>query len=208
MCDSLLFFVSYHFPLITWKQFFHLAQDPALDFFGMDLSVRKAVFEVFKIKKLHPWQVSVLTAHISSDNDPKNGLIHAPTSGGKTLVALILLLRTMLLRKKDAILVLPYVAIVTEKVFELKQLASKVPAFHVSEYASSKGFFPVPEQKPSLQTLYVCTPEKATGVWKFLCTEGSRREEIGLVAIDECHMISDGSRGCVIEELIVSVRLG
>ncbi|KAJ1523142.1 hypothetical protein ONE63_001035 [Megalurothrips usitatus] len=175
------------------------------DFYGMGEDIRRAVFETFKMKELHEWQSDMLRKHLREDGGMKNALVHAPTSGGKTLVAVILLLRTMLVEKKNGCLVLPYVAIVTEKVRELKLLAHKVPSFSVEEYAGAKGVFPIPRAKSTMQTLYVCTPEKATGLWKSLCAEGHRRDEIGLVSVDECHMINDGQRGNVIEELFVSL---
>ena len=75
-------------------------------------------------------------------------------------MSIILLLHTHLVRKKDAILALPYKAIVAEKVRELKLLAARLESFAVLEYAGVNGKFPVPKRSTSLGRLYVGTNEK------------------------------------------------
>ena len=67
------------------------------------------------VLELFPWQsdlLEILQAHAYS----KNLLYSAPTGGGKTLVAELLILRQVVLGKKKAIFVLPFVSIVHEKV--------------------------------------------------------------------------------------------
>ncbi|KAK3932717.1 Helicase POLQ-like [Frankliniella fusca] len=175
------------------------------DFYGMGQDVKDAVLSTFSVKKLHLWQHEMLIRHLFTEKGEKNALVLSPTSSGKTLIAVIMALQTMIISKKDSILALPYVAIVAEKVRELKILSTKLKSVSVAEYAGQKGHFPPPKQRETLRTLYVATTEKASGICKFLCKDSDRRQEIGLVIFDEFHMLADGARGIVIEDLVVSL---
>lgn len=60
-------------------------------------------------------------------------LISMTTSGGKTLVAEMLVWQQLLLKKRDALFVLPYVALVQEKVCDTSTVVIYYyfPLFHL-----------------------------------------------------------------------------
>ena len=85
-----------------------------------DLDVRRWVPDKFcqhyadaGVTQLYRWQVEALGT--GSVLGGESLVYTAPTSGGKTMVAEILMLRSLLTKKRKAIMVLPYVSIVSEK---------------------------------------------------------------------------------------------
>ena len=152
------------------------------------------------ISELYEWQRDCLT--LATTYRDWNLVYSLPTSGGKTLVAEIIMLEALLVRKLDAVLVLPYVSLVQEKVRGLSTLVSEL-GFNLEEYAGSKGA--LPPRKRKRHCLYVCTIEKANSLTSALQDE-KRLEEIGVVVVDELHMIGEeGGRGACLEACLAKI---
>lgn len=83
-------------------------------------------YKYSKINKLFDWQAACLTKNEKVLNGNCNLVYFAPTSGGKSIVAELLMLRAILGFKKRAIYVLPYISIVSEKTAYLTQLAENI----------------------------------------------------------------------------------
>ncbi|KAE8745043.1 hypothetical protein FOCC_FOCC008355 [Frankliniella occidentalis] len=190
------------------------------DFYGMGADVRKALYDTFRITRLHDWQRRVLDDHLLAGGRGRgrNGLVIAPAGGGKTLVALIMTLHALLVRHEDAMMVMPYVAVVREVADDLRLLVAKLvdrrgptSCFTVEEYAASKGQLPPPPPTDRLDdafktagVLYVCTIDKANALYRHFA-KVTPPVRVGCLVLDELHVLGDDRRGGIYEELVTSV---
>ncbi|CAG9838530.1 unnamed protein product [Diabrotica balteata] len=161
----------------------------------------KAVLEKYESRNLRtmfPWQVDCLGNEEVLKG--KNLVYSAPTSAGKTLVAEILAIKTILERKKKVIFILPFVSIVREKMFYFQDLLEtsgiRVDGF-MGSYNPPGGFKAV--------QFAICTIEKANSLINRLLGE-ENLESIGAVLIDEIHLLGDPSRGYLLELLLTKLR--
>ncbi|KAI7750051.1 hypothetical protein M8C21_005020, partial [Ambrosia artemisiifolia] len=152
------------------------------------------------ISKLYPWQVDCL--QVDGVLQKRNLVYCASTSAGKSFVAEILMLRRVLTTRKVALLVLPYVSICAEKAEHLEALLEPLDK-HVRSYYGSQGGGTLPKDT----AVAVCTIEKANSLLNRLLEEG-RLSEVGIIVIDELHMVGDQHRGYLLELMLTKLRYG
>ncbi|KAG5504851.1 hypothetical protein GH5_05482 [Leishmania sp. Ghana 2012 LV757] len=167
------------------------ADDTAGLFYGLPREVGHFYAARRGITSLYDWQHHVLTCPEVQQGG--NFVYSLPTSGGKTLVAELSLLRCALNRRKSCFLVLPFVSLAEEKTMALQPLAAAFD-FIVEGHYGSSGRFPLSEAP----AVYVCTIEKANSLLNHLLEEG-RADEVGAVVVDELHMVGEPRRGATLE---------
>uniref|UniRef100_A0A8C5UE49 Helicase, POLQ like n=1 Tax=Malurus cyaneus samueli TaxID=2593467 RepID=A0A8C5UE49_9PASS len=86
-------------------------------FYGLPSKVKDLFRQLRGIETLYEWQHDCLM--LESLQQRKNLIYSLPTGGGKTLVAEMIILQELLCRQKDVLMILPYVAIVQEKLHML-----------------------------------------------------------------------------------------
>ena len=192
-------------------------QDP--DFYDLPPEAKTILEKHRGVKQLYDWQAKLMDKLLSTD---RNIIYSVPTSGGKTLVAELMLLREVMIHKRNALMILPFISIVEEKHRALTPFAEKL-GFVLDVYAGGRGNLPLKKRKKfrlvflslSLlvadnlinRTIYLASFEKAHVIVTSLLEEG-RFGELGLFIVDEMHMIGEGSvRGASLETLIVKCKL-
>lgn len=168
----------------------------APNYYGLPPHAQR-LFRARGVTTLYEWQQHVLTrADVSAG---VNFVYSLPTSGGKTLVAEIILMRSVLKRQKSAMFVLPFVSVAEEKCVGLQPFG-ELFGFPVEGYYGINGRFPLPKSA----SIFVCTIEKANSLYNHMCEEG-RIDELGCVVVDELHMVGEPKRGATLELFLTKV---
>ncbi|KOB71427.1 putative DNA polymerase theta [Operophtera brumata] len=156
-------------------------------------------YEQRGITEMFDWQVTCL-ANSKVLLDCCNLVYSAPTSAGKTLVAEILAIKTILERQKKVIIILPFISIVREKMFYLQDILS-------SSGIRVEGFIGSQSPPGGLQAVHVaiCTIEKANSLINRLLDDGNITE-LGAVIVDELHLLGDPHRGYILELLLTKIK--
>ncbi|KNH06622.1 ATP-dependent RNA helicase [Perkinsela sp. CCAP 1560/4] len=174
------------------------------------------------IRNLYDWQKDLLLrAEVVAG---KNFVYSLPTSGGKSLVSEVLLLKAVFgasgvsmpnthlgpsQAPRSGILILPFVSLVEEKAATLQALVEGVTTVHgedikIEAYCGTHGTMPPPRPP----CLYICTIEKASGVLNALFELG-RIQELQTAVVDEIHMIGEnGGRGITLELVVAKILAG
>ncbi len=160
------------------------------------MEIVEQVMKASKIKELNPVQKLALQAGLL---EGKNIVVFAPTSSGKTLIAEIAMLNTILNKKRKAIYLAPLVALASEKYESFKKKYEKLGlkvALSVGNYDSSDPFL-------AAYDIIVCTNEKFDSLIRH---HAPWIEQVGIVVVDEIHLINDASRGPTLEILLTLIK--
>ncbi|CAJ0942873.1 unnamed protein product, partial [Mesorhabditis belari] len=145
------------------------------------------------VEGLFHWQHEILNAATETN---ENVIYAAPTSAGKSLVAELLALYAALHEKKS-FFVLPYVAVAKEKLHQLQKIWRRIDL-------QVAGFMGHQSAERNDWMCAVCTIEKANSLVNRMITEDTV-EDLGVIVLDELHMVNEGSRGTTYEFFIAKV---
>ncbi|KAL5009648.1 hypothetical protein ScPMuIL_011953 [Solemya velum] len=149
------------------------------------------------ITAMFPWQAECLCT--GSVLDGGNLVYSAPTSAGKTMVAELLVLKKVLETKRKALFILPFVSVAREKMFYLQKMFQDV-GVRVNGFMGSHS----PAGGFSNVDIAVCTIEKGNSLINRLIEE-DKLHTLGIIVVDELHLIGDPHRGYLLELMLTKV---
>jgi helicase len=146
-----------------------------------------------EIKELRPAQAKAIDAGLL---DGRNILVCTPTASGKTLVAEIGALNSIMKGIGKAVYIVPLKALATEKYLDFRD---KYPV----KVALSVGDSDSPEHHLSDYDLIVSTSEKLDSLLRH---HSPWIRDVKTVVVDEIHLLNDPGRGPTLEILITVLR--
>ncbi len=153
-------------------------------------NIKKILFEQDRTK-LRPAQEKSIRAGLFKNN--KNQIICSPTGSGKTLVAELAMLHSILNKGKKVIYIVPLKALASEKYKEFQRLYGEKFKVKVSIGELQNERFNYDYD------LLLVTSEKLDSLIRH---DTKILNKLGLVIIDEIHLLNDEKRGPTLEILL------
>lgn len=147
------------------------------------------------ITKLYPPQQKAIKTGIL---DGKNVVLAIPTASGKTLIAEICMLKSILEQGGIALYLCPLRALASEK-FEEFRSYSKLGV----NVGITTGDYDTAEEKYGTYDILVCTNERADSLLRH---RAKWMAKIAIVIADEVHLINDPGRGPTLEVVLARLR--
>jgi helicase len=152
-------------------------------------------FKEEKISELYPPQEDIIRKNLFRE---RNLVVSMPTAGGKTFIAALAAIERLSMLRQKVIYIVPMVALANEKYEYFKKLFDK--KYRV---AISVGNLDSADPWLSSYDLVICTTEKLDSLMR----HGAEwLRDVGLVIVDEVHLINDPSRGPTLEILLTMLR--
>jgi helicase len=153
------------------------------------------LFRKEKISKLYPPQVEAIQNGLFEGNSI---VLSVPTAAGKTMVATLAAINTVVKKRRKVVYIAPLVALASEKYDYYKKLFS-------SEWKVALSVGELDSKDPWLaeQDMIICTTEKLDSLTRH---SAPWVKQIGLVIVDEIHTLNDPSRGPTLEVLLTKLR--
>lgn len=130
-------------------------------------------------------------------------LVSAPTSGGKTLVALLAILACLSRGAGRAVYLCPMRSLAAEQYRELRSLEDIKINGRAPRVAMTTGDDGAGKGKLAGADVVVMTNERLDALMR---KDKRWRERIGLVVVDEVHMVGDAGRGPVLETVVAHAK--
>ncbi|MPC61301.1 DNA polymerase theta [Portunus trituberculatus] len=172
------------------RSFLSTQEKMELSAWGLPESVLKCYLEN-GVKRMFPWQAECLS--LPGVLEGRNLIYSAPTS------AELLLLKRILEGGCKGIYILPFVSVAREKMLYMQKMFGSV-GVRVEGFMGSQG----PSGGLKVTDIAVCTIEKANNLINRLL-ENHRVNELGIIVVDELHMVGDSHRGYLLELLLTKL---
>ncbi len=162
-----------------------------------DLSINRKIIDLLKqsgVSTLFPTQEKAFATKVL---EGKNLILAVPTSSGKTLVAEICMLRNILDGLGKALYLVPLRSLAQEKYLEFKKYETLgiTVAMSIGDY-DSKG------TQLAEADIVILTTERADSIIRH---NPDWIHEIGIIVVDEIHLINDSSRGPTLEMVLAKM---